>query len=121
MTTINPPEFIKAELLNIEKLNGKYFLKVIHGDSEGNIISPEHPTPIQDIKYNTNDIEEASSTVTYIGMEDKNGNWSIKQINTITGAVFSYATVLNNVSYTTYDSAWTARASLTYENYGDAF
>jgi len=90
------------------------------GDGE-NRLSNSNPFPIDLVKYNTNDIEEASATVTYIGMEDKNGNWTVKKIDTTAGAIFSYATVKNNSGYVTYDTAWTVRASLTYENYGDAF
>ena len=89
--------------------------------NNGQVISSTNPLPTEIIKYNTNDIEEVSSTICYIGSEDKNGNWSIKHIDTTSGAVFSYATVTNNDAYTTYDTAWTARASLVYENYGDAF
>jgi len=88
---------------------------------DGQYIGSTNPLPINDIKYNTNDIEEASSTITYIGAEDKDGNWYIKKIDTTTGCVFSHATVKNNSGYTTYDTAWTARAGLTYQNYGDAF
>ena len=89
--------------------------------NDGQIISSTNPLPVYNIKQNTNDIEEASSTITYIGTENKNGNWLVKKINTSSGASFSYATINNNSSYLTYDTAWTARAGLTYEKYGDAF
>lgn len=72
-------------------------------------------------RFNTNDIEEASSTVTYIGLESSNNKWWIKKIDTSSGNSFQHASVTNNSSYTDYDTAWTNRATLTYENYGDAF
>jgi len=90
------------------------------GDGE-NRMTDSNPLPTESVKYNTNEIEEASSTVTYFGMEDKNGNWLVKKIDTTSGAAFSYATINNNSSYATYDTAWTARNSLVYSNYGDTF
>ena len=93
---------------------------VLGGDGE-NRLSSSNPFTTDIVKYNTNNIIEASSTLTYFGMEDKNGNWLVKKIDTTSGAAFSYATINNNSSYATYDTAWTARASLTYENYGEAF
>jgi len=81
-------------------------------DSDGNTILSA---------FNTNDIEEASTTITYIGSENQTGAWYIKKIDTTSGNVFSHATVTNNAAYTTYDTAWAARASLVYANYGDVF
>lgn len=71
--------------------------------------------------YTTNDIDSASSTITYMGMEDKDGAWYIKKIDTSTGTVFLHATITNNSSVTTYSDAWTARATLTYGDYKNAF
>lgn len=73
------------------------------------------------IEFNTNDIEEASATITYIGGEDKDGEWIVKKIDTTSGNSFQYASVTNNPTRTSYDLAWTNRATLTYENYGEAF
>lgn len=72
-------------------------------------------------RFNTNDIEEASSTITYIGMEDKDGAWYIKKIDTTTLNEFKHATVLNNSGYTTYTNAWTNRAILIYSDFSGAF
>lgn len=72
-------------------------------------------------RFSVNDIEEASATVTYIGMEDSSGSWYIKQIDTTTGTVFSHATVLNNAGVASYSAAWTDRATLTYGAYSTAF
>lgn len=71
--------------------------------------------------YSTNDIEEASATVTYLGFENRDGDWYVKKIDTSSGNSFSHATVTNNSSYLTYDTAWAARGSLVYENFKEAF
>ena len=71
--------------------------------------------------YSTNNIDEASSTITYIGKEDRDGNWIVMKIDTSSGTSISYATKINNSSYADYSSAWAARTSLTYENYSQAF
>jgi len=81
---------------------------------------------LQDIKGNTkqfgtNDIDEASSTLTYVGKEDADENWVVQQIDTSSGTAITYATETNNPTYETYASAWTDRATLTYQNYKDAF
>lgn len=72
-------------------------------------------------KFQTNEIEEASATITYIGAENKAGTWYIKKIDTTSGTVFSHATQANNGGTTTYTTAWTNRASLTYGDYSEAF
>ena len=72
-------------------------------------------------EFQTNDIEEASATVTYIGMEDASGEWYLKKIDTSSDTVFSHATELNNVGTSDYSTAWTGRAGLTYQDYSNAF
>ena len=121
MARIEAREYNQAQQNNIEKINGDYFLKIIPADGDGNFIGPETPLATEPIKYNTNDIEEASATITYIGLQDKNGNWYVKKIDTSSGNSFGHATIINNVSYTTYTTAWAARASLVYGDYGDVF
>jgi hypothetical protein len=71
--------------------------------------------------FNANDIDEASSTITYIGMENEDGTWYIKRINTLSGTAFAHATETNNNSYTTYSDAWSNRLTLTYGDYSEAF
>lgn len=73
--------------------------------------------------YGTNDVEEASATVTYVGKETAAGGtaWLVQKINTATGTNISYATILNNGSVLTYAAAWAARASLTYGTFAQAF
>jgi len=72
--------------------------------------------------YCTNDIDDYSTAyVTYIGKETKDGEWLIMKLDTSSGTVIRYATVTNNPSYTTYSSAWAARASLNYDPYADVF
>lgn len=70
--------------------------------------------------FGTNDIDEASSTITYIGTESFEGDWRIKKIDTSSGVNFTYATEKNNSDYNNYTDAWTARASLTYQDYKDS-
>jgi hypothetical protein len=72
-------------------------------------------------EFNTNDIEEVSAIVTYIGMEDKNGCWYVKKIDTSSDVNFSHAMETNNPTVTSYTDAWVNRATLTYNNYGDVF
>lgn len=70
--------------------------------------------------YTTNDIDEATTTVTYIGMETSSGSWYVKKIDTTTDTSFGHATITNNASYLTYTTAWAARTLLTYNNFKDA-
>lgn len=97
----------------------------ISGETEGVRATVTNPLAVNVVtgnsEYVTNDIEEASATITYIGAENLAGSWYVKKIDTSSGTVFGHASVKNNSSYSTYDSAWTARASLTYQNFGDAF
>lgn len=72
-------------------------------------------------KFSVNNIDEASSTVTYFGKESDEGFWVILKKDTSSGKAFTYATINNNASVTSYSSAWSARASLTYGVYSSAF
>jgi len=73
--------------------------------------------------FAVNDVEEASGTITYIGLEDSEGEWYIKKIDTTSGTSIGHATALNNTPYGTmdYDEAWGDRATLIYGNYSEAF
>ncbi len=71
--------------------------------------------------YGTNNVEEASATTTYVGKEDADGNWIVQKIDTSSGTSITYATKLNNPSYTTYSGAWTNRTNLSYDLFGGAF
>ena len=71
--------------------------------------------------WNLNDIEEASTTVTYIGQEDKAGNWYLKKIDTSSNVAFGHATVTNNPTISSYGSAWAGRGTITYQDYSNAF
>lgn len=77
--------------------------------------------PSGDSRFNTSDIDEASATLVYICKIDADGGWMIQKIDTSSGTAFTYATVLNNTSVTSYADAWTARATLTYGTYSQAF
>jgi len=88
----------------------------------GSPVSSTNPLPTSSsTSFATNDIDEASATVTYIGMEDGAGVWYVKKIDTTTGNSFGHATITNNTTVADYSAAWTARATLTYEDYSEAF
>lgn len=66
-------------------------------------------------EYKGQDIEEVTTTLTYVGKLTTTGLWLILSIDTTTGVVIRYANISNNSTKTTYTLAWTDRASLTYE------
>ena len=72
-------------------------------------------------KFGTNDVDQASDTLTYVGQEDPEGIWAIKKIDTTSGTEIRYATNINNDSYTSYTSAWTDHTSLVYGTFSQAF
>lgn len=71
-------------------------------------------------EYYTNDIEEASTTVTYVGKEKADGTWLLMKIDITTGTVIRYASEVNNALVTDYASAWADRATLVYETFAEA-
>jgi hypothetical protein len=71
--------------------------------------------------WGTNNVDEASATVTYVGQEKSDGTWRVMKIDTSSGTAITYAAIGNNSLVTTYASAWAARVSLTYGTYGSAF
>lgn len=96
-------------------------------DTSDNKINPAREDGnLEDIKnaltaYGTNDIDEYDSTTTYVGKEDKDGNWVIQKIDTSSGVEITYATQTNNPETETYLTAWTNRTSLNYSPYHEAF
>jgi hypothetical protein len=64
--------------------------------------------------YNLNNLEDAVPL--YVGLVDPGGKYLIKKFSETTG-IMLYANVSNNPSVTTYDSAWTNRATLTYSKF----
>jgi hypothetical protein len=72
------------------------------------------------IKFYTEDVEEDTSNfTTYVGKQSVDGQWMVQKIvdtivGTITTTTLEYATVVNNATKTTYASAWSDRATLTY-------
>jgi hypothetical protein len=71
-------------------------------------------------KFNVNNIKTVG-LVTYIGMEDKDGVYCIKKIDTTTDNVFTYATITNNPTIATYTLAWAGILTNTYSIYSGAF
>ncbi len=66
--------------------------------------------------YITHDLDEASSPITYIGKLNNAGDWLLVKMDETSELDLTYANISNNISYTTYATAWAARASLTYED-----
>jgi hypothetical protein len=66
--------------------------------------------------YYLNDIENA--TPLYQGKSDISSNWLVIEYNQTTGTI-RYANVGNNPTYTIYDSAWTDRYTLVYDEFQD--
>ncbi len=125
--------FFLASLLNPKKASAAFFGSIpgpgtvaLKDTSDTKINPATEDGNLADIKENTkqigtNNVDEASDTLTYVGSEDADGNWVIKKINTSSGTSITYATETNNPTYETYTSAWTDRTSLTYGSYKDAF
>jgi len=125
--------FILSSLLNPKQAGATFFGSVPGPgtvglkDTAGTKINPaKEDGNLADIKANTkvsgtNNIDEVSSTLTYVGKEDKDGAWVIQKIDTSSGTSITYATQTNNPTYDNYSDAWTNRASLTYSAYKDAF
>jgi len=112
----NENEYIGA---TVEQIGSKGVLLAKLSNDSGDL-GGDNPLPVSLSEFNTNDIEEASSTVTYIGMETQDGEWMIQKIDTSSDTSFGYATVTNNATKTSYTLAWTGRVTLTYQNYSDA-
>lgn len=87
-------------------------------EQEQLIGGPSYPLYTQG--FGLNNIDEASSTITYIGKETDNGRWLVMKIDTSVGTAVTYATIVNNPSRGTYAVAWAARAALFYNTYAVA-
>jgi len=72
--------------------------------------------------FGTNNVEKASSTLIYEGLEDANEVWQVVKTST-SGDIttITFATQLNNATVTSYADAWSGRADLSYGTYGEAF
>lgn len=77
---------------------------------------------LEDDLYNVQNIEEVDP-LTYIGSSESSGDWKMLKItaSSATSQAFTYATIENNPTYTDYDTAWSSRASLTYQKFNQAF
>lgn len=59
-------------------------------------------------------LDDEGSTI-YVGKSTTGGEWRIeKTVETGVDLLTTFASETNNVSYTTYDTAWAARTTLTY-------
>jgi hypothetical protein len=67
------------------------------------------------IIYDTNDIDDAGSGITYIGKENVDGTYLIVKIDeSVNPTSFRYGYVGHNPLLVTYATAWASRATLTY-------
>lgn len=73
--------------------------------------------------FQANDIDDYTTTsVTYVGLENKDGTWVIKKLDeTGNFSLFTYATIINNPALTTYTLAWAARTTAVYNIFSTAF
>jgi arabinogalactan endo-1,4-beta-galactosidase len=71
--------------------------------------------------FESNDVDQVSSTLLYDGGEDPEGQWCIQKVDSTTGVSIRFATIKNNSTYTNYTDAWTDRASLNYDLFSVAF
>ena len=67
--------------------------------------------------YSVNDIDDTTSTE-YYGFTKPDATWLVKKV--VSSGV-SYATVTNNGGTTSYATAWTNKATLTYGRFDEAF
>ena len=77
MARITPKDFNNAQVNNIEKINGDFFLKILQADSNGNFITPFIPENFDsvsatytdglatEIVYSFNSEVVATLTITY--------------------------------------------------------
>lgn len=72
--------------------------------------------------FEASDEDTVGPTYQYYGFLTQDGNWFIQRFDlTIANIInFRYACVKNNTSYNLYSSAWTDRASLTYDYFNAA-
>lgn len=71
-----------------------------------------------DARAIVNDLDESTNDILYVGGETSDGRWEVKKLDdTGTTTKVTYATYSNNPSITSYNTAWTDRATLTYTIY----
>lgn len=86
------------------------------------MMQPGSSTGLKNNLYHTNHVDDYTTTnVTYIGCEDKDGQWLIKKVDdTGNYPIITYATIVNNPTITTYANAFANRVTLTYGIYSSA-
>jgi hypothetical protein len=114
MARIESKEYNQAQLNNIEKLNGDYFLKILLANSNGDFISDKSPV----LTGQPNLRQEADTTdgtVIYFGSaeltsETSDGVWKIQKI-IISGSDISVTWADGNSNF---DNIYDNRTSLSY-------
>lgn len=110
MVNIQPSEFITADFLKFDKIDGQYYVKTTVKDPVNVVTGSGTFTD-----YKTNDLDTEGDTQ-YIGQAIPGSDiWMvIRVVTTGSDLTVTYANVSNNASYTMYATAWAARASLSY-------
>ena len=88
-------------------------------------LSSDVITDIDDVssntdKFETNNVIKASATLTYLGKEKSDGEWQFLKLDSTSGLVKRYATVVNNPTITSYADALTNYLTLTYTIYSES-
>ena len=85
-------------------------------------VSSSNPIPVESSsqpneisQYSLQDVDEASATLLYLCKSNNDGKWLIQKVDTSSGVNIRFANESNNSSYTTYATAYTNRATLTYD------
>jgi hypothetical protein len=125
---------VARNAISVRLSNGKEFLESLNTGIATGMSSIEFPSWISKEEtqksinskldtYSLNDVRDNSinSNITYLGKDDKQGNWLIIEINELEGVSMRFATVKNNPLINTYQEAMLNRESLTYDIYSKAF
>ncbi len=81
-----------------------------------------HTHTLEDLQVAQINHTDTSGTTTYVGMSKADGTWWLQKIDQSSNpTIIGHASITNNGGYATYSAAWTARASLTYGRYDEAF
>lgn len=111
------------ELENLGGITNSSFsgaILVANGDGTASWQSPEAIGGSMWDKFQINFVDKQSG-YSYLGKQEPEADaWLIIKVVTSSNPIaLSYANVSNNPGYTSFDTAWAARASLTYGKVGD--
>lgn len=125
-TKVNIPEIIIPESEKLLSDNPKQYIPVRLTDGEefynaiSNIIGGIKRS-LNEVKFSDYEVNKIFDigTTTYFFLETKTASWCVKRINE--DNEFEYATIVNNPTVITYESATTEYDSLVYGRFSEAF